>query len=184
MGIFTKEQEGFRTCFKRDNKTASLRSTLFHFEALHEPLSIIGKRGKFRFCELKCVKFCSRCLSMVMALQVTVNCVWGDCSTKYHKTALCYGMICFIRQRGTRIFFSHFRANEPLQYFVTFNSMFSLVLILMQRPSSIFYFHLFNAIIASETRAKGSYGTCDEVGRAKSSYCMSSSKILRINRWI
>ena len=32
------------------------------------------------------------------------------------------------------------------------------------------------------TRAKGSYGTCDEIGRATSSYGMSSSKILRINR--
>ena len=30
------------------------------------------------------------------------------------------------------------------------------------------------------TRAKSSYGTCDEVGRAKSSYGMSSSKILRV----
>ena len=33
-----------------------------------------------------------------------------------------------------------------------------------------------------KTRAKSSYGTCDDVGRAKSSCCMSSSKILRINR--
>ena len=29
---------------------------------------------------------------------------------------------------------------------------------------------------------KSSYGTCDEVGRAKSSYGMKSSKIQRINR--
>ena len=32
------------------------------------------------------------------------------------------------------------------------------------------------------TRAKSSYGTCDEVRRAKSLYGMSSSKILRMNR--
>jgi len=32
-----------------------------------------------------------------------------------------------------------------------------------------------------KTRAKRSYGACDEVGRAKSSYGMSSGKILRIN---
>ena len=32
-----------------------------------------------------------------------------------------------------------------------------------------------------ETRAKSSYVTCDKVGRAKSSYDMSSRKILRIN---
>ena len=32
-----------------------------------------------------------------------------------------------------------------------------------------------------KTRFKSSYGTNDEVGRAKSSYGMSSSKILRIN---
>ena len=31
------------------------------------------------------------------------------------------------------------------------------------------------------TRAKSTYGTCDEDGRAKSSHDMSSSKILRIN---
>ena len=35
-----------------------------------------------------------------------------------------------------------------------------------------------------ETRAKSSYGTCNEVGKAKSSYGMSSSKIKRINRLI
>ena len=32
-----------------------------------------------------------------------------------------------------------------------------------------------------KTRAKSSYGTCDEARRAKSSYGMSSNKILRIN---
>ena len=35
-----------------------------------------------------------------------------------------------------------------------------------------------------ETKANSSYGTCDEVGRAKSLYGMSSSKILRANRLI
>ena len=38
--------------------------------------------------------------------------------------------------------------------------------------------------IRNKTRAKSSYDTCDEVGRAKSSYGMSSSKIIRINRLI
>ena len=33
----------------------------------------------------------------------------------------------------------------------------------------------------NSTRAKSSHGTCDKVGGAKSSYGMSSSKILRIN---
>ena len=41
-----------------------------------------------------------------------------------------------------------------------------------------------NGSFLSSTRAKNSYGTCDEVGRAKSSYGMSSSKILGINRLI
>ena len=33
-----------------------------------------------------------------------------------------------------------------------------------------------------KTRAKSSYGTCNEAGRAKSSYGTGSCKILRINR--
>ena len=33
-----------------------------------------------------------------------------------------------------------------------------------------------------ETRAKSSYGTYDEVERAKKSYGMSSSKIVRVHR--
>ena len=38
--------------------------------------------------------------------------------------------------------------------------------------------------IIYKTRAKSSYGTCDQARRAKSSYGVSSSKIIRINRLI
>ena len=55
---------------------------------------------------------------------------------------------------------------------------FFRVLVTMEPGRSLLQFVTTNCL----TRAESSYGTCDEVVRANSSYGMSSSKILRINR--